>query len=104
MNGFSDLTREWFSSTFDRPTPAQEQGWEAIRRGEHTLILAPTGSGKTLAAFLWAIDRLVTEAAEGERTRVLYGSPLTAFTYHVDRNLPPPLAGIGLAAQRARTG
>src|SRR2546425_6063817 len=101
LDGFSDLTREWFSGTFDAPTPAQEQGWEAIRRGEHTLILAPTGSGKTLAAFLWAIDRLVTEPVEGERTRVLYVSPLKALTYDVERNLRAPLAGIGLGAQRA---
>src|SRR5207244_8303616 len=63
----------------------------------------PTGSGKTLAAFLWAIDRLVTEPADDERTRVLYVSPLKALTYDVERNLRAPLAGIGLAGQRAGT-
>ena len=47
--------------TFAAPTAAQEQGWDAIGRGEHTLILAPTGSGKTLAAFLWALDRLLAQ-------------------------------------------
>ena len=57
---FSALTRRWFEATFAAPTAAQDQGWEAIARGEHTLILAPTGSGKTLAAFLWALDRLLS--------------------------------------------
>ena len=53
--------RAWFSTTFAEPTAAQAQGWPAIAAGEHTLILAPTGSGKTLAAFLWGLDRLVTQ-------------------------------------------
>ena len=38
-------------------------GWPIIAGGRHCLITAPTGSGKTLAAFLWAIDRLMLEAA-----------------------------------------
>jgi ATP-dependent Lhr-like helicase len=57
---FSAATRSWFEGAFAAPTTAQEAGWEAIGRGDHTLIHAPTGSGKTLAAFLWAIDRLAT--------------------------------------------
>ena len=61
MPRFSEITRAWFTATFAAPTPAQAQGWEAISRGDHTLILAPTGSGKTLTAFLWGIDRLMTE-------------------------------------------
>ena len=93
LRRFSAVTRSWFSSTFEVPTPAQEQGWEAIGRGEHILILAPTGSGKTLAAFLWALDRLATEeppAEERRRCRVLYVSPLKALTYDVERNLRLP--------------
>jgi ATP-dependent Lhr-like helicase len=104
LDRFSPRTREWFDATFDAPTPAQEQGWDAISKGEHTLILAPTGSGKTLAAFLWAIDRLLTEAPpedEKKRCRVLYVSPLKALTYDVERNLRAPLTGIELAADRA---
>src|SRR3954447_16425651 len=49
LDRFSEGARRWFTSSFAAPTPAQEQGWEAISRGEDTLILAPTGSGKTLA-------------------------------------------------------
>jgi ATP-dependent Lhr-like helicase len=97
LDRFSAPTRNWFESTFAAPTAAQEQGWDAIARGEHTLILAPTGSGKTLAAFLWAIDQL-TQAepvAEKERCRMLYVSPLKALTYDVERNLRAPLTGIG---------
>ena len=104
LSRFSALTRAWFEGAFAEPTPAQEQGWEAISEGQNTLILAPTGSGKTLAAFLWVIDRLLAEAEpppEKERCRVLYVSPLKALTYDVDRNLRAPLAGIALQAERA---
>ena len=89
---FSDRTREWFTQAFEKPTPAQEQGWPAIASGEHTLIQAPTGSGKTLAAFLYGIDRL--NAAPGEGLRLLYVSPLKALNYDVERNLRGPLAGL----------
>src|SRR5437588_251315 len=104
LDRFSGLTRAWFEGAFAEPTPAQEQGWEAISEAQNTLILAPTGSGKTLAAFLWVIDRLLAEAEqppEKERCRVLYVSPLKALTYDVDRNLRAPLAGIALQGERA---
>ncbi len=98
---FSPGVRGWFERTFDRPTPAQEQGWPAIATGRHVLIQAPTGSGKTLAAFLWALDR----ARPGEGTQVLYVSPLKALNYDVERNLRGPLAGIGSELSVAvRTG
>ncbi|SDR94622.1 DEAD/DEAH box helicase [Agrococcus carbonis] len=101
---FSPATRAWFAGAFDAPTPAQEQAWASIARGDHTLVVAPTGSGKTLAAFLWAIDRLHREDAEPHEerepgVRVLYVSPLKALAVDVDRNLRAPLAGI---AARAR--
>src|SRR5689334_15316092 len=103
LEAFSPATREWFSHTFAEPTAAQAQGWAAIGRGEHTLILAPTGSGKTLAAFLWCLDQLATQpipANPKQRCRVLYVSPLKALAHDVERNLKAPLVGIGLAAQR----
>ncbi len=103
LMAFEPATREWFQGSFEGPTDAQAQGWPAIAAGEHTLICAPTGSGKTLAAFLWCLDRLLTEEAPSdprERLRVLYISPLKALVHDVDRNLRSPLAGIGLAADR----
>ena len=103
LDCFSEPTRAWFSRTFEAPTAAQEQGWDAIRRGEHALIHAPTGSGKTLAAFLWALDRLITEPTptdEKQRLRVLYVSPLKALGYDVERNLRAPLAGIAVECDR----
>ncbi|HUH16469.1 MAG TPA: DEAD/DEAH box helicase [Methylomirabilota bacterium] len=98
---FSEATRTWFAEAFEGPTRAQELGWAAISRGSHTLIHAPTGSGKTLAAFLWCVDRLLTEPPPSKATvRVLYVSPLKALAYDVERNLRAPLAGIRRTAER----
>ncbi|MEO5987048.1 MAG: DEAD/DEAH box helicase, partial [Candidatus Limnocylindria bacterium] len=98
---FSEPTRAWFREAFAEPTRAQELGWRAISAGNHALIHAPTGSGKTLAAFLWCIDRLMTQPAPAKKTvRVLYISPLKALTYDVERNLRAPLAGIRRTADQ----
>lgn len=111
MARFAPATREWFTGTFAAPTAAQEQAWEAIANGDHTLVIAPTGSGKTLAAFLWAIDGLIGAPANRPGTRVLYVSPLKALAIDVERNLRAPLAGItriygqhGTAAPTLRIG
>ena len=101
---FSPPTRAWFSEAFEGPTRAQELGWKAISGGRHALIHAPTGSGKTLAAFLWCLDRLMTEPRPARPgVRVLYVSPLKALTYDVERNLRAPLAGIRRTAERLGT-
>lgn len=101
--GFSAPTREWFSGAFPGPTAAQLGAWEAIRRGDHTLVVAPTGSGKTLAAFLWALDRLHSAPRPDDaarRCRVVYVSPMKALAVDVERNLRSPLVGIAHAAAR----
>ncbi|HEY6874852.1 MAG TPA: DEAD/DEAH box helicase [Candidatus Dormibacteraeota bacterium] len=93
---FSTPTRDWFLASFAEPTDVQERGWREVANGRHALMAAPTGSGKTLAAFLWCLDRLMSEPAppESERCRVLYVSPLKALAHDVDRNLRSPLVGI----------
>ena len=102
LKAFTPATRTWFEASFNEPTKAQELGWPAIADGDHTLIHAPTGSGKTLAAFLWTLDRLLSDPMPEklERCRVLYVSPMKALAHDVDRNLRAPLAGIRHAAER----
>ncbi|MBB6629589.1 ATP-dependent helicase [Nocardioides sp. KIGAM211] len=100
---FSEPTRTWFAAAFAEPTPAQAGAWEAIGAGRHALVVAPTGSGKTLSAFLWSIDRLLTEPRPDDKTkrcRVLYVSPLKALAVDVERNLRAPLTGIRHTADR----
>ncbi|MCC5952189.1 MAG: DEAD/DEAH box helicase [Acidimicrobiia bacterium] len=116
LDVFSAPVRQWFASSFEAPTEAQRRGWAAISSGANALVLAPTGSGKTLTAFLWGIDRLMTEAGRapgGEassigstaprRTRIVYLSPLRALAVDVQKNLRAPLRGIAHAAARNGT-
>lgn len=100
LGRFSAITREWFTSTFDAPTTAQSDAWNAIADGHNTLVIAPTGSGKTLAAFLWALDSLAGSAERPPGTQVLYVSPLKALAVDVERNLRTPLAGLTRIAER----
>jgi ATP-dependent Lhr-like helicase len=112
LSSFSPRVRDWFEQAFAAPTPAQSQAWPVIAAGEHVLVSAPTGSGKTLAAFLWALDRLSSDRADGAAcvdgvtdhsgTRVVYVSPLKALAYDIERNLRAPLRGIG--ADEVRVG
>src|SRR5579859_4494850 len=103
LAGFSEPTASWFLAAFAEPTAAQTGAWDAIRNGQHALVIAPTGSGKTLAAFLWAIDKLANEpvpAEPSERCRVLYISPLKALAVDIERNLRSPLTGVSQAMRR----
>ena len=40
---FSSASRRWFTDTFERPTEAQNLGWDAISKGDHTLLLVLCG-------------------------------------------------------------
>ncbi|GAA2519038.1 DEAD/DEAH box helicase [Rarobacter incanus] len=103
---FSRATQAWLDASFDAPTPAQRDAWQAIGQGNHTLVVAPTGSGKTLAAFLWAIDQHLQVAhpaspgVSGPAPQILYVSPLKALASDVERNLRAPLTGISQRAHR----
>ena len=93
LPGFHPAVARWFEGRFGAPTPAQAQGWEAIRSGRHALIAAPTGSGKTLAAFLSALDELFREGLRGplpDETRIVYVSPLKALSADIHKNLAEP--------------
>src|ERR1041384_618131 len=94
---FHPVLQQWWGSRFAEPTEAQIEGWQAIRRGEDTLIAAPTGSGKTLAAFLTSIDQLFREGLERglpDEVRVIYVSPLKALSADIPKNLAGPRRGI----------
>lgn len=104
MRDFHPAVTRWFRERFGEPTAVQRDGWEAIRTGRHTLIVAPTGSGKTLAAFLISLDRLLREGLDAplpDETRVVYVSPLKALSADIHLNLAEPRKGIRKAAEEA---
>jgi ATP-dependent Lhr-like helicase len=85
---------DWFSDTFDGPSPPQIASWPKIAEGQNTLIFSPTGSGKTLAAFLWCINhlfRMGRRQAFEDAVYVLYVSPLKALNNYIQKNLVAPL-------------
>lgn len=91
--------QQWFAQAIGTPSEMQQQAWQHIATGEHTLIAAPTGSGKTLAAFVPLFDKLLTPAGQqSDTTRVLYVSPLKSLSHDVERNLQPALDGISSQA------
>src|SRR5262249_57614051 len=92
----------WLGEGVAGAAGGEAQAWPLIAGGEHVLVSAPTGSGKTLAAFLWALDRLISDPRQDAGTRVLYVSPLKALAYDIERNLRAPLRGIG--AEEVRVG
>jgi ATP-dependent helicase Lhr and Lhr-like helicase len=92
---FHPLVRRWFKESVGTPSAPQREGWPAIARGAHTLILAPTGTGKTLAAFLWELNELIVRGAKDplpNAVHLLYISPLKALNNDIQRNLDRPLA------------
>jgi len=93
-------TADWFRTTFEKPTEAQELCIPKIAKQESVLLSSPTGSGKTLAGFLGIIDRLLRDNEAGElksrAIRCLYVSPLRALAYDIEKNLRQPLEGLGL--------
>src|SRR5579885_150705 len=106
LDAFHPAVRAWFAASFGAPSEIQERGWptiaEAATRGHHVLLCAPTGSGKTLAAFMWAIDRLVREAAADalrDEVSILYVSPLKALANDIRLNLAEPLEGVRCTAR-----
>src|SRR6266851_633304 len=116
---FHRAVSEWFRRRFAAPSRAQLLGWPVIAGaprppGHDVLLCAPTGSGKTLAAFMWAINRLIVEAEDGElrdEVSVLYVSPLKALANDIRLNLEEPLSGVrevatemGLDCSKIRAG
>jgi ATP-dependent Lhr-like helicase len=116
LDAFHPAVRTWFERRFGSPSRAQELGWPRIAEAQSTrgqdapaddipghdvLLCAPTGSGKTLAAFMWAINRLVCDAADGalsDHVSVLYVSPLKALANDIRLNLEEPLDGVRAVA------
>ena len=106
LDAFLPPVRQWFRETFGEPTAPQTQGWPAIQRGEHTLILAPTGSGKTLAAFLCEIDNLFREPEPAKigGVRLLYVSPLKALNNDGEGSTSQLIRALNYIGQNAKAG
>lgn len=92
-HAFHPVLAHWFAAQFGTPTPVQEQAWQTIATGAHTLIASPTGSGKTLAALLPCIEQLLTpreatcEAEIPRGVRVLYITPLKALNNDIEHHV-----------------
>lgn len=99
LGHFLPVVADWFRQSLGTPTDAQVQGWNAIRAGHHSLIVAPTGSGKTLAAFLAGLDHLWRSSERPKGVRILYLSPLKALSQDIRLNLEKPLAGVSALAK-----
>ncbi len=106
LDRFDPLVRDWFTAAFAAPTAAQAGAWDAIGKGEHTLVVAPTGSGQD-AGRVPVGDRRsggrwprLRRAQPAQRCTVLYLSPLKALAVDVERNLRSPLTGVGAVAAR----
>ncbi len=100
LGHFLPVVADWFRESLGTPTDAQTQGWNAIRAGHHSLIVAPTGSGKTLAAFLAGLDQLWRGDERPKGVRILYISPLKALSQDIRLNLEKPLAGVSALARQ----
>jgi ATP-dependent Lhr-like helicase len=96
---FLPVVAHWFRESLGTPTDAQTRGWNAIRAGNHSLIVAPTGSGKTLAAFLAGLDQLWRDPDRPKGVRILYISPLKALSQDIRLNLDKPLSGVSELAR-----
>ncbi|WP_294233147.1 DEAD/DEAH box helicase [Prosthecobacter sp.] len=93
--------RTWVKKAFrGRLTEAQELTLPHILAGKSVLLSSPTGSGKTLAGFLGVLDHLIRQHEAGtlrDGIHAIYVSPLRALTYDIEKNLRPPLEGVGLS-------
>src|ERR1051326_885963 len=107
LAGFHPVISRWFAERLGEPTPVQERGWAAIRRGDDTLIAAPTGSGKTLAAFLIALGPLLRASLAGElrdQVRVRYVSPLRPLSANIHKTRAEPRREIRRLAEEMGLG
>ncbi|MDA3900235.1 MAG: DEAD/DEAH box helicase [Spirochaetes bacterium] len=102
LDKFHPLIREWFSSSYERPTEIQSLAWDKISQGRHLLVTAPTGSGKTLTAFLWGINELLLQNWESGAIRILYISPLKALNNDIRKNLTGPIEELRQIASKKK--
>src|ERR1700759_3952110 len=89
----------WFEKAFGEFTEAQLLCVPSVLERKSILLTSPTGSGKTLAGFLGVFDFLLRKMDRDEPlqgVQCIYVSPLRALAYDIEKNLRPPIAGMGL--------
>ncbi|OYV71061.1 MAG: DNA ligase-associated DEXH box helicase [Acidiphilium sp. 21-60-14] len=85
---------DWFAERGWRVRDHQLAVMQAVRAGQHALLIAPTGGGKTLAGFLPSLTELAHTPTEHLHT--LYISPLKALATDIARNLQAPIREMDL--------
>src|ERR1700760_3455161 len=90
----------WFEGRGWSPRRHQLEMVEQGLAGRDALLIAPTGGGKTLAGFLPSLVELSERPPRNDPAprgvHTLYISPLKALAVDVQRNLPQPIAEMGL--------
>jgi ATP-dependent Lhr-like helicase len=100
----------WFVQTFGEFTDAQLRCVPTVLDRKSILLTSPTGSGKTLAGFLGVFDFLLRKMDQRnpmEGVQCIYISPLRALAYDIEKNIRPPIQGMGLEKEwsiHLRTG
>ena len=69
---FHPAVASWFAANLGAPTPCQEQAWEAVAAGRHSLIAAPTSRSPSNAWTRWPGENYGGKLHKNSLTSIIY--------------------------------